>query len=49
MYFKYLFVSIFGGISIGWLYSGYRYYGTINPSKQTHERLIEHTKTRYKK
>ena len=31
-----------GGIAIGYLYGGYKYYGTINPYKQTKSQLIKH-------
>jgi len=48
MSFRQLIVSICGGVLTGWLYSGYRYYGTIKPSKQTYERLVEHAKNCYK-
>lgn len=34
------------GVTVGWVYAGYRFYGTIDPRDQTDERLRDHAKNK---
>lgn len=47
MHLSKIILSIFYGLTTGYVYTGYKYYGTINPYKQTYERLIQHSEDKY--
>jgi hypothetical protein len=40
-----LLLTASGGVAIGWIYSGYKFYGTINPRKQTLANLRQYKKS----
>lgn len=42
-----LLITAFSGVTVGWVYSGYKFYGTIDPRKQTYDNLLKN-KEKYK-